>query len=450
MQDNKILKQPIKYTILFSTFTVLLYLFGAYKYPNINRPQLIIFLIITNLCMYFGFSVGTKYVLTLGHRSRFGYNDNDTISTTFLGYSVSQIINFLFWIALIDSVPKFILYTGAYDMSLSELLSKIPMFFSSAQDAYAERQALQSVTGFWRYINYFIVLTGPLYWAYTPLALLHWEKLKIKKKIGTLFIWTLFLLQYLITGTNVGFFDFFLTVLVITLIKNNLKTYNKMRLKKKKSIFIIFLVIIILALIFNTVMGSRIGDQYLQGGNLGTIRYSFNDESIIWSFVPDSLKAMISYLTRYLANSYNAIAFAMDVPFKSTFGLGHSWFILDNLGGLSEEVWARTYNMQIENVFGFGHYANWHTAYLWFANDVSFWGVPILFFFMFYYFGRAWKRFLTEKDMFCFLRFMIFVKMSYFISANNQIFQNSDTLIAFWILAFLTLARQKCSMENSL
>ena len=452
MQNNKTLKRPIRYAIVFSAITVLLYLFGPYSYPDINRLQLIVFLIITNLCMYWGFSIGTQYVFTFKRRSHSWRNmDGTNYPDTFLGYSVPQILNFLFWIALIDCVPKFILYTGAYSMSFSTLMSKAVMFFSSAQDIYAARQTLHSATGIWKYINYFIVLTGPLYWAYTPLALLHWKRLGSWKKIGSYVIWFFFLSQYLITGTNVGFFDFFLTVLIVALVRSNLKKKDDSVTKKKKPILMIIVIVVILFLIFDTVMGSRIGNQYMKGGSLGTFRYTINSDSIIWRYVPNSLKAMTAYLTRYLANSYNAVAYAMDMPFKSTFGLGHSWFVLDNISsGLSKELWARTYNMQIESAFGFGHYGNWHTAYLWFANDVSFWGVPILFFFMFYYFGRAWKRFLVEKDMFCFLRFMIFVKMSYFISANNQIFQNSDTLIAFWALAILTLAGKKCSMESSL
>lgn len=58
------------------------------------------------------------------------------------------------------------------------------------------------------------------------------------------------------------------------------------------------------------------------------------------------------------------------------------------------------------------------------------------------------EAFFAGKDLFCFLRFMIFVKMSYFISANNQIFQNSDTLFAFWGLVIITLAGGRLSMER--
>lgn len=450
MRDSKYLKRPIKYAIIFSLVTFWLYLYGPYKYPDINRGILTVFILGTNLCMYWGFSFGTKYALSCNHKSLIKKNVSGNTST-FLGYSYSQILNFLFWIALIVCVPKFILYSGAYSMSLSTLLSKVSDFFSSAQDIYVARQTLKNATGIWKYINYFIVLTGPLYWAYTPLALYSWGELKTGKRIGSIVIWLFYLMQYLITGTNVGFFDLFLTVLVVTFIKSWLKNKSKRVRRKKRPILLFIIIAILLFSVFNIVMQSRIGDQYLKGGSLGSNRYYFNTDSIIWKIVPPTFVSMISYLTRYLANSYNAVAYALSMPFKCTYGLGHSWFVLDNLGSsLSEALWARTYNMQIEAAYGFGHYGNWHTAYLWFANDVSFLGLPILFFFLYYYFGRAWKRYVEERDLFCFLRFMIFVKMSYFISANNQIFQNSDTLFAFWILAVLTMLGKKCTMERQL
>lgn len=446
MYNSKSLKRPIQITVAFSLFTILLFLFGPYKYPSLNRPQLLSFLLITNVFMYVGFVVGTRYVFTI---KQFSKPNRRYKSDTFFGFSVPQILNFLFWIALIDCIPKFVLYTGAYSIGFSELLSRVELFFSSAQDIYVARQSLHSATGIWRYINYFIVLTGPLYWAYTPLAILFWEKLSTIKRIGTVLIWTLFIGQYLTTGTNVGFFDLLITFLAVVIIKSTIS--NSFQLNKSIKVIIAVIVIFsILFLVFDTVMGSRIGNQYLKGGSLGVYKYTLNENSFVWRHVPNSLKAMTAYLTRYLANSYNAIALSFEVPFRTTFGIGHSWFLLDNMGSYSETLWSRTYNIQIEDSFGFDHYGNWHTAYLWFANDVSYFGVPILFFILFYSFGRAWKRFLDEKDMFCFLRFMLFVKLSYFLSANNQIFQNSDTLIAFWLLTIITCFGKQLSMRNSL
>jgi hypothetical protein len=125
---------------------------------------------------------------------------------------------------------------------------------------------------------------------------------------------------------------------------------------------------------------------------------------------------------------------AFDMPFETTYGVGHSWFILDNMGSMSDEMWSRTYNMKLDRLMGYNYYGNWHTSYLWFANDVSIFGVPVVFLVLFTLFGRCWKEFVCNKNLISFLMFMIFVKLVTYISANNQVFMNSDTLFAFWVL----------------
>lgn len=445
MVNPRGINKPIHLAIAFSLITIALYYIGPYQYPDLNSGKMLLFLLVTNLFMYSGFVVGTRYRITLG-RNPNRYSENTVYS--FCGYNASEIIDFLFWVSLLICIPKFLLYTGAYNYGLSGIVNRVGKFFVSAQEIYVERQSLNSATGIWRYINYVVVFCGPLYWAYTPLAILQWDKLSSFKRIGSCFIWFLYLLQYVVTGTNVGFFDFSLTVLCVILAKRYIKEKRKIRLGNKiKSVMLIAITICLLLVIFYIIMGSRIGNQYLNGGSVGYLRYTFDSNSPIWKYMPDFLKVITAYLTRYVSNSYIAIAYALELPFKCTFGLGHSWFVLDNLGSFSSALWDRTYNMRIEGSYGYNHYANWHTAYLWFANDVSFFGVPFLFFILHYYFGRAWKRFVTEKDLFCFLRFMIFVKMSYFISANNQIFQNSDTLIAFWVLLIITMFGCRCTMQ---
>lgn len=448
MINKKILINPIIIVLLFSAGTMFLYLFGPYKYPEINRIGIVLFWAISNIMMLLGYYTGLKYYFV---RSSYCCSVNNTSQYNQRNnFNFEKIFNFLFWIAMINSIPKFILYTGAYDLSIFSIFNKATLFFTSAQEIYVQRQSLGSATGVWRYINYFVVLCGPFYWAYTPLAIFHWKTLSIKKKIGTLFIWFFYLMQYLITGTNVGFFDFFLTVVIVTLVKSCLRKRSGQSVKRGKVFLVLVVVMVILLFIFGTVMGSRIGNQYLNGGSLGKYRYTINEQSILFRFIPDPYKPMISYLTRYLANSYNALAFALNMPFETTYGLGHSWFLLDNLNkGLSNFLWDRTYNMKIEEAYGFDHYSNWHTVYLWIANDVSFLGVPIILFILFFYFGRAWKCFLVENDMFSFLIFMIFAKFSYFISANNQVFQNSDTLIAFWLLFVFFLFGKKCKMKKT-
>lgn len=438
--DKKTYRMPIKVALIFSIITIALYEFGAYDYPSINKWQLYAFLLAVNLSMLIGFLYGVQRI------------PGEVVGAK--RFPIEGVLRALFWVALIIAVPKFILYTGMYDLDFGRIIQNVRTFFSSAQDIYEARQELSSATGAWRYINYGVVIAGPFYWAYMMLSMLFFGKLSTFKKIGTVFIWAVYLLQYLCTGTNVGFFDFFISFAVIYVVRQlAFSTEDERKRKKerkisKRTIVIIILIVALLVGVFSIIMQSRIGDQYLKNVRIGNRTAKLDEDSLLWRITPAALKPLLAYLTRYLGQPYNALAMALGFDFDSTLGLGNSWFILDNMGALSDEWWSRTYNIKLDETFGYGYYGNWHTAYLWFANDVSFYGVPILFMLMFSYFGKAWRTFLDKKDISAFLVFMLFVKMVYFISANNQVFMNSDTLFAFVGLVVLRIFARNYRWEQ--
>lgn len=88
-------------------------------------------------------------------------------------------------------------------------------------------------------------------------------------------------------------------MLVVSLVKTRIGNQNKVLVEKKKSPLLLIVVVgTILFFVFDTIMGSRIGDQYLKGGSLGLYKYTFNTDSLIWKIVPESLKAMISLFNK--------------------------------------------------------------------------------------------------------------------------------------------------------
>ena len=194
MSRSKIRKRPAKLFLAYSIFTFFLYCFGAYDYPKNNQVLLIFFLVVCNFVMYFGFVNGTaKEYIT----------EEDTPD-----FPVKKWMTILFWISLITIVPRFYIFTRLSITNFSSIVSKISTFAVSAQDLYTEHHQITRVTGIWQYINYVIVLTSPLTWIYYVLSMLFWKKLSFWKKIGTLFIWGLIILQYIVTGTNVGIIEF--------------------------------------------------------------------------------------------------------------------------------------------------------------------------------------------------------------------------------------------------
>lgn len=422
--------KPVKISIIFNMFTLLLYFYGAYDYPYRNSFLLVFFVAFTNLMMYYGFKYGT--------REKY---ETDGTRNNYPRFPIEKLISFLFWISLIMCIPKFIIYTGNYSFDIEQIFQKIISFFKEASvDSYLDRNLKPNATGIWQYINYINVLCGPFMWAYTILGLYFWKKLNWKKKIGSIFIWTINLLSYICTSTNVGFFDFFLTIIIIITIKGWKRNSNLSRQKKKSQIKIILLAVLVffmLGYIFSFIMLGRSGGNELSYQRPIIVdgkRCNYRTDNIISAILPPAYKPFYAYLTRYLGHPYNALSLSFDVDFIPSLGVGNSWFMMDNLGPLKETAWNSTYNIAIDKAFGYDYYGNWHTAYIWFANDVSHLGVPFLFFILFAYCGKHWRRYWETNDMFSFLTFMLFVKMMIYMSANNQVFQNSDTFIAFWIL----------------
>lgn len=419
-QTNKLYLRPIKIGILFSVATFILYLWGPYPFPSVNRLIMAIFLVFCNVAMYYGFKHGA-----LGVR---GYYEPKKV------VNVSSFINTLFVIALLIAIPKFVIYTRFYDNTVGQTLLSLGTFLSGGADQlYANRQEIQNAIGIWRYINYGVVLFGAFHWMYIPLSMYFWRKLSLLVKAGTLFIWAMYLLQYVCTGTNVGIFDFFIMLFVINIIRNYKKNMGRRKKRNWRNIILFTILIFVVLYAFDFVMGSRIGDK-TTSVPIGNGAVYLDKQTPLWVLTPSALHPLLSYLTRYVALPYHALAMSFEVPFETTFGIGHSWFLLDNVPFFSADLWDRTYMMKMEQMFEYSHWSSWHTAYLWFANDFSHFGVPIILFFLFRVFGKSWRAYLANGNVLSLLFFMLFVKMIIYISANNQVFQPSDTMFAFWML----------------
>ncbi len=426
MLKKGIYLKPINIGILYSLFTIILYLFGPYAFPSVNREILIIFLLFSNLAMYLGFKQGAQ---STNHRLN---------AESYPRFDIKKWMRIFYIIALICAVPRFVIYTGFYSNPFGNLVQSIGMFIAGASDIlYQSRQNLGNATGIWRFINYFVVLLGPIHWAYTPLALYYWKKIGFFQKIGTYFIWVFYLLQYICTGTNVGIFEFFITIFIVKIIRNlvdGISSLKKIRKSgDKKNIVLLLILVVILLFAFDYIMSSRIGNQ-TNSVPLGNSRAYFDNDSLLWKYVPQSMQSVFLYITRYVALPYYALECAFDESFSSTFGFGYSWFLLDNI---PFDLWSETYMMKLESSIGYSHWASWHTAYMWFANDVSFIGVPVILFMLFYIFGKAWAVFIDSGNLCAFLLFMLYIKFIVYVSANNQVFQASDHLLAFWGLLLL-------------
>lgn len=428
MNRTKLYNIPIKIGLLYSLTTILLYEFGPYAYPNHNKFILYSFLMASNFAMWLGFRNGTSKQVS--QSSNYGRK-----------IRIDRTLNILFWISLIICVPKFMMSTGIYDNIIPNIIMRVTMYSEMAREFYMDRQELQNVTGIWKVINIFTVLLGPLYWAYLSLSMLFWGRLSLFKKLLTFFIYIIYVGQYLCTGTNVGVFNFLILMGAIFIIRKrvyNINTfYQESKSKKYNIVYFGIAAFIIIAFLFffNITMESRKGETYGMESETDVCNQNcpVDQNSFFYQITPESSVPLLLTATSYVAKPYAALSYAFDMPFQTTLGVGYSWFLMDNMPN-PHFFWERSYPMQLERKFNYSSWVNWHTAYTWFANDVSWIGVPFVLFVLFFIFGKSWKRFIVSGDILSFLMFMLFIRFVLFVSMNNQVFQQSETFLAFWII----------------
>ncbi|GAL24283.1 hypothetical protein JCM19239_3986 [Vibrio variabilis] len=149
-------------------------------------------------------------------------------------------------------------------------------------------------------------------------------------------------------------------------------------------------------------------------------------------------------LTVYLTQGYKGVSLSLNEPFDSTYGVGHSLFLQrlfeDHLGF---DIRSKTYQRKIteywhENIF-------WHSAYSYFANDVSFYGVIVVMLLLGYYFSMVVHAALLDDNFIAKSLLPLFAIMFLYMPANNQVFSQLEYMSPFWVLtgAFVLLSSRK-------
>lgn len=442
--------KPAKLMLFYITIMPLLFLYSIFRVDLNNRGLFIVFLLICNLFAYFGFRTGAFNIKLINFNCQTQFN-------------VKRFINALFWVALIVSIPKYMLYTGDHSFSVTNKLISLVTGRITFLESYNERQAIVAATGIWRLLNYLIIIIGPLHWLYMPLSMFFWKELSKLKKIGTIFIIFLYVFQYISCGASVGFVHFAIFLVSTLLIKDCIKSDElrfKNRIRKlnreKRRRFIILIVLVIIMIIgFGTIMNDRASGYEKTAITVGTQTVTPNEKGVIWNMIPKGYRSTAVSLYAYLLKPYAALdmglAVSNEVDIPLCFGAGGSWFLADNVKDLlGYDVIAQTYNMRIDERFGYNYYTQWHTVYVWLANDFTFIGVPIALFILMCIFGLAWRDFLNNRNIFAFAMVILFVEFVFFIPMNNQVFQHSETLIAFWgsFIAWLITRRKYCFVER--
>jgi hypothetical protein len=154
------------------------------------------------------------------------------------------------------------------------------------------------------------------------------------------------------------------------------------------------------------------------------------------SVIPTALLPTYLKAASYLAQGYYHTCLAFDLDFRSTMFLGNNPTVVGLASAFGVDVWEDTYVHRLERK-GINEFGVWHSAYTWFASDVSFYGVPVELFVLAYMFGFSWAQG-VRGDFLSRVVFILFGNVLLFLFANNtylsSVFSSFVVFVPLWLL----------------
>jgi len=139
-------------------------------------------------------------------------------------------------------------------------------------------------------------------------------------------------------------------------------------------------------------------------------------------------------------SGYYGLELALEKPFDSSFGLGHSPATLSIYEDVTGDTSLRMRTFTWRN--GADHWYEefyWSTLMTWIANDVGFPGAVLVIGFIAYMWGRWWREAAAGLSDPAAVLFALSTTMIFYLPANNQVLASYDgyTEVAFWIAVWL-------------
>ena len=408
---------------VYLSLTIVLYVFGPWEWKDDNIYLTAGMLIIFQLALYFGFNSGKKY---LQERSRQGFHFKPT--------ALKAILLFGLCVTALQCVRTI----GSIDPSV--IISRVLQGIADASSYYNMNEGGEGSFG-GPVVTYLIVLSAPIAWMAIPLSIYHFEKLGCMYRIVAVATILLEVSRWISVGTNKGAIDVLLTIVAVVIIKYASKSRMlakaslKTKSTRKKVAAVIFIIILLFAgvSIFVNNTGSRIDNNWINL-EITNGQTQINDDSVLMMMCPEPLHPALILVSSYLSQGYYALSLTRLVEWIPTFGAGNSMFIMENIKELfGIDLFQYTYQTRLE-MFGWDSLVNWHSFYVWVANDVSLFGIVLVMFAIGYVFFRVACDAILHGDDIAIALFCLFFLMFFYVPANNQIMSYPTSFMAFWVL----------------
>lgn len=417
---RNILTYPLILVQLYLVGVILLYVMGPWEWPT-HKPVLF-YLLIFLYQLFFAFG----YLLSVKQTKKIIINFKTTDLDRFL--SIMIVIN-LFYI-----IFNFLYTVGLSSFTLSNIINHIVNGIFNPASQYRMKFSVLKFGG--SYFTYFSVLFAPVLWSIFPISLYYFGRLKTSQKFIVLISLFFEFARWISIGTSKGIIDLILIILVVLTVKylkNSILNKGKRVTNFKKIKLLIFVILLITIGIF--FFSNNVGDRVNQNWNNYSVSNGnvfINVNAPLMKITPNYLKPTLIYLTSYLTQGYYAFSMSLDLQFYPMFGIGNSMFLMENFNEIfKSNLYEITYQNRM-SVFGWHPSVNWHSFYVWVANDVHYIGVIIVMFLIGYLLGSVYKNVILYDDPIALVLLCLITILIVYIPANNQLLSYPTTFMSFW------------------
>lgn len=187
--------------------------------------------------------------------------------------------------------------------------------------------------------------------------------------------------------------------------------------------------------------------------NAGISLYNINEKSL--SFVQFDTNSILVTLfgyeigfallqfSGYFTNGFYGLSLCLRLPFEWTELVGHSYTLMVVTGGLSTDFMLdQTYPFRAGVEFGWGM-NKWHTAFSWYASDLTFPGTLLAFAFASFTYGRVWRGVSVRRDPYAVPLFALLSIGFVFVPSNNQLMISPGSVLTVAIFFLVWMFPRK-------
>jgi hypothetical protein len=393
--------KPIFAVVGFNLFTLFVFITAPVRWNTENLVELCFFVLLCQLLVFLGFRLGRHKRPATTHTNKLPLFCGDSL------------VNCLFTIYILTFPISYAYRMEFAPFDIPGMVSKLVAGIQDPHAAYAWNIDKVTVGPIpWR-VYFAISIFNQLFFA---AGFLHWRRLKRVKKVVFVILIAIELFYWVGIATSVG-----VVTLVTTFGLSSMFWRARVGRWRIRSVagHVLFPSLLLVGSIaffsYNLYRRSNLAE-------LDIAQYEIAQSSIIVShpalaILPQPLQPTYLMVVSYLGQGYYHTCFAFDLDFRWTRFVGNNPALIALAARLGVDVWEDTYMHRLQRQ-GIDEYGVWHSAYTWFASDVSFYGVPVVLFFLGYLYGFSWAHG-VRGDFLSRIVFIMFGNMLLFLFANN-------------------------------